>query len=169
MDSTIRVGALAGCVLAFGCAHATSGPGAEPRAESLSAPTPASAAASAPADEPDRVPAASLVIGGFGAMGIIGGVAFGVASAGNARSARNSASPGDCVPRTADACVALQSKVDAASTFNAASIASYATGGVLLAVAVVTGIVWLKPKPSRPVLTPAVGSGGASLTLEGAF
>ncbi len=123
-------------------------------------------------DSPNSLVKAGVIVGGVGALGLLGGVTFGVLSSGSASEARAAAAPGVCVDRGSAACTSAQSSVDSANTFHTVSMASFIAGGVLLAGggALVALGVMHKSEPARTSrVVPVVVPGGLAVGVVGSF
>jgi hypothetical protein len=125
-----------------------------------------------PDDSPNSLLKAGLIVGGVGALGILGGVTFGMLSSGSASDARAAAAPGVCVDRASAACTSAQSSVDSANTFHTVSMASFITGGVLLAgggALVALGVMHKSESARTSRVVPVVLPGGLALGVVGSF
>jgi len=115
---------------------------------------------------------ATVALGVLGAGGIAAGIVFGFASQGDASTASNirGAMPTNaCVGAgaTTPACQSLANAVSAENRDGTLSVVMYVAGGVLAAAAVVTWLVWPKPKEAPPPIGLDVGP--TFLGIHGSF
>lgn len=111
------------------------------------------------------------IIGVAGLMSLGVGIGFGVASQ-NAKDEEDALrSPGVCNPTTSPACRTLEEKSDDVTMKGTVSTIGYVGGGVLLAAAVVTYVVWPSSKRSASGITvsPVASANGGMLHLGGSF
>ena len=79
--------------------------------------------------------------------------------------------PGTCAVTTSPQCQALDDKISSTTAKGTVSTIGYVSGGVLLAAAVVTYIVWPSSKKSASGITfaPVASANGGMLHLGGSF
>lgn len=128
-----------------------------------------------PAGGDDRSSSARYVvpaiIGVAGLMSLGVGIGFGLASQ-NAKDEEDALRrPGVCNPTTTPDCRMLEEKSDDVTMKGTVSTIGYVGGGVLLAAAVVTYIVWPSSKKSASGITfaPVANANGGMLHLGGSF
>jgi hypothetical protein len=111
------------------------------------------------------------IIGAAGLVSLGIGIGFGVASQ-SAKDEENALrKPGACAVTTSPDCLALDEKRSDVTTKGTVSTIGYVGGGVLLAAAVVTYIVWPSSKKSASgiTFTPVASATGGMLHLGGSF
>jgi hypothetical protein len=112
---------------------------------------------------------AILGVAGLASLGI--GMGFGLASQAAKDEEDSLRKPGVCNDRTSGDCQTLQAKSDDVTSKGTISTIGYVGGGVLLAAAVVTYIVWPSSKKSASgiTVTPVASANGGMLHLGGSF
>jgi hypothetical protein len=112
---------------------------------------------------------AILGVAGLASLGI--GMGFGLASQAAKDEEDSLRKPGVCNDRASGDCQTLQAKSDDVTSKGTISTIGYVGGGVLLAAAVVTYIVWPSSKKSASgiTVTPVASANGGMLHLGGSF
>lgn len=111
------------------------------------------------------------VIGVAGLVSLGVGIGFGLASQAAKDEEESLRRPGVCSDRASGDCQTLQAKSDDVTSKGTISTIGYVGGGVLLAAAVVTYIVWPSSKKSASGITfaPVASANGGMLHLGGSF
>ena len=111
---------------------------------------------------------AGLVIGGVGAVALVGGVVTGIVGLGKQSSLNDKCPDHVCTYRTASEQSALQSDKDALKSYGAATTALLIGGGVFAAAGVTLFVIGA-PKKERVSVVTSFGPFGATLGAQGAF
>jgi hypothetical protein len=113
----------------------------------------------------------AFAAGGVGLAGIAGGAVFGLLASASWNSAKNNCpSAQHCTNHSA-----AVADHDSAELWATTSTVAFATGGALVATAIVLLLTAPSEQPVRPAatpslaVTPAIGSGGAGLVVAGSF
>lgn len=112
---------------------------------------------------------AIIGVAGLASLGV--GIGFGLASQSSKDEEDALRKPGTCAVTTSPECRALDDKISDTTTKGTISTIGYVGGGVLLAAAVVTYIVWPSSKKSASgiTFTPVASANGGMLHLGGSF
>lgn len=112
---------------------------------------------------------AIIGVAGLASLGV--GIGFGIASQSAKDEEDALRKPGTCAVTTSPECRALDDKISDTTSKGTISTIGYVGGGVLLAAAVVTYIVWPSSKKSASgiTFTPVASANGGMLHLGGSF